>query len=69
TATVFQGEGAVEIIRKMMGATDPAKAEPGTIRSDFGLDIQHNVVHGSDSTETAEEEIKLFFTGDEIFNY
>ncbi len=68
-ATVFQGEGAVEIIRKTMGATDPAKAGPGTLRGDFGLDIQRNVAHGSDSTETAGEEIKLFFTGDEIFDY
>ena len=66
-AIVFEGEGAVETIRKIMGATDPAQAEPGTIRGDFGSDIQHNVVHGSDSVETAEEEIKLFFTGDEIY--
>lgn len=68
-AIVFEGEGAVEVIRKITGATDPAKAEPGTIRSDFGSDIQRNVVHGSDSIETAEEEIKLFFAGDEIFDY
>ncbi len=66
-AIVFEGEGAVETIRKIMGATDPAQAEPGTIRSDFGSDIEHNVVHGSDSVETAEEEIKLFFAGDEIY--
>lgn len=68
-AIVFEGEGAVEVIRKITGATDPAKAEPGTIRSDFGSDIQRNVVHGSDSIETAEEEIKLFFAEDEIFDY
>ncbi len=66
-AIVFEGEGAVDTIRKIMGATDPAQAEPGTIRGDFGSDIQHNVVHGSDSVETAEEEIKLFFAGDEIY--
>jgi len=66
-AIVFEGEGAVETIRKIMGATDPAQAEPGTIRGDFGSDIEHNVVHGSDSVETAEEEIKLFFAGDEIY--
>ncbi len=66
-AIVFEGEGAVELIRKTMGATDPAQAEPGTIRGDFGSDIEQNVVHGSDSVETAEEEIKLFFAGDEIF--
>ena len=68
-AIVFEGEGTVEVIRKAMGATDPARAEPGTIRADFGSDIQHNVVHGSDSTETAEKEIELFFTEDEIFTY
>jgi len=68
-AVVFEGEDAIEVIRKTMGATDPAKAEAGTIRADFGMDIQHNAVHGSDSAETAESEIKLFFTGDEIFDY
>jgi len=68
-AVVFEGEGAVEKIRKTMGATDPAQAEAGTIRADFGTDIQNNVVHGSDSTETAEKEIKLFFADDEIFDY
>ena len=51
-----------------MGATDPAKAEPGTIRADFGLDIGRNAVHGSDSVENAEKEIKLFFSGDEILS-
>ena len=68
-AAVFAGENAVEVIRKTMGATDPAKAEKGTIRRDFGLDIQRNSVHGSDSVKTAEEEIKLFFPPDEIFDY
>ncbi len=68
-AIVFEGKGAVEVIRKMMGATDPAKAEAGTIRADFGTDIQNNAVHGSDSIETAEKEIKLFFAEDEIFDY
>jgi nucleoside-diphosphate kinase len=68
-AVVFEGEGAVEVIRKTMGATNPAKAEPGTIRRDFGLDIQQNTIHGSDSLETAEKEIKLFFKDSEIFDY
>ena len=68
-ALVFEGKRAVEVIRKTMGATDPAKAEAGTIRGDFGLDIGRNLVHGSDSVETAEEEIKLFFSEVEIFNY
>ena len=66
-ATVFEGEEAVGIIRKLMGATDPAEAEAGTIRGDFGLDIEHNAVHGSDSVETAEWEIKLFFSENEIY--
>ena len=67
-ACVFEGEGAVEVIRKAMGATDPAKAEKGTIRGDFGVDIERNTVHGSDSVATAEEEITLFFSQDEIFS-
>ncbi|MBI4302857.1 MAG: nucleoside-diphosphate kinase [Chloroflexi bacterium] len=66
-AAVFEGENAVSVIRKTMGATDPAKADAGTIRRDFGLDIQNNAVHGSDSTETAQKEIKLFFKDNEIF--
>ena len=68
-AAVFEGKEAVNAIRKIMGATDPAKAEEGTIRRDFGIDIEHNTVHGSDSVETAEMEIRLFFTEAEIFNY
>jgi len=67
-AIVFEGEGAVGKIRKAMGATDPAKADPGTIRADFGSSIERNAIHGSDSVETAEEEIKLFFTEGEIFS-
>jgi len=68
-AAVFEGERAVEVIRKIMGATDPANAEAGTIRGDFGLDIERNVIHGSDSVKTAHEEIKLFFSQDEFFSY
>jgi len=68
-ALVFEGNRAVEVIRKTMGATDPAQAEAGTIRGDFGLDIGQNTVHGSDSVETAEEEIRLFFAKDEMFGY
>ncbi len=68
-AAVFEGEGAIAVIRKTMGETDPAKAEAGTIRGDFGVDIEHNSVHGSDSAKTAEKEIKLFFSEAEIFNY
>ena len=68
-AAVFEGKKVVEVIRETMGATDPAKAKAGTIRGDFGLDIERNTVHGSDSIETAEEEIKLFFTKEEILGY
>jgi nucleoside-diphosphate kinase len=68
-ACVFEGENAVEAARKAMGATDPARAEKGTIRGDFGLSIEKNSVHGSDSPANAEVEIKLFFTPDELFGY
>lgn len=68
-AIVFEGDKAIEVLRKTMGATDPAKAEAGTIRGDFGLNIEHNSVHGSDSTETAVKEIRLFFSEDDIFDY
>ena len=68
-AAVFEGEQIVEIIRKIMGPTDPSKAEAGTIRGDFGLDIERNAIHGSDSTKTAETEIRLFFAANEIFDY
>jgi nucleoside-diphosphate kinase len=67
-AAVFEGEGAIAVIRKTMGDTDPATAETGTIRGDFGVNIGHNSTHGSDSIETAEKEIKLFFSEDAIFN-
>ena len=68
-AAVFAGEGTIEKIRRIMGATNPAKAEPGTIRRDFGLEITQNSVHGSDAPETAGKEIKLYFKEDEILDY
>ena len=68
-ACVFEGNGAVETARRAMGATDPAKAEKGTIRGDFGLSIEKNSVHGSDSPANAEVEIKLFFSPNELFSY
>jgi len=68
-ACVFEGKRAVEVIRKTIGGTDPAKADVGTIRGDFGLDIERNTIHGSDSAATAEKEIKLFFSEDEMFSY
>ncbi len=68
-ATVFETPGAVELIREIMGKTDPAQAQAGTIRSDYGLDIERNTIHGSDSAESAEKEIALFFSADEIQSY
>lgn len=64
---VLEGEDAVAVNRQVMGATDPGKASPGTIRSDFGVDIQRNAVHGSDSLDNAKKEIGFFFTSDEIY--
>jgi nucleoside-diphosphate kinase len=66
-AAVFEGEKAVERIRKIMGATDPSRAEPGTIRANFSKNIERNAVHGSDSVENAVKEISLFFAEGEIF--
>lgn len=58
---VISGDGAVAKCRSLMGATDPASAAPGTIRGDFGLIMDENVIHGSDSPESAEREIGIFF--------
>jgi nucleoside-diphosphate kinase len=68
-AIVFQGNNAVEAIRQMAGLTDPAKASTGTIRGDMGMDIGHNLIHGSDSLENASTEIDLFFTAEDILSY
>ncbi|HEV8594060.1 MAG TPA: nucleoside-diphosphate kinase [Thermoplasmata archaeon] len=68
-AMLWDGDSAVAVVRKMMGATDPAKADPGTIRADFGLNIGRNVIHGSDSVESANREVSLFFKPDEIHAY
>jgi nucleoside-diphosphate kinase len=59
------GEGAIATLRAIMGATDPANADPGTIRGDFGKEITQNLVHGSDSPESAERELGLFFPDSE----
>ena len=59
---VVSGENAVSVCRKLMGATNPAEAAPGTIRGDFGLVMDANVIHGSDSPESAEREIAIFFS-------
>jgi len=68
-AAVFEGKNAVEIARQSMGATNPAEAAPGTIRGDLGIDTGRNLVHGSDSLEAAEKEIRLFFQKGEMFSY
>lgn len=68
-AVVVEGMDAIRVVRKLMGATDPFEAEPGTIRGDFGLDLTKNMVHGSDSPESAKREIGLFFDEEEILEY
>jgi nucleoside-diphosphate kinase len=57
----IEGEGAIKVVRKLMGATNPAEAAPGTIRGDLALSMPDNLVHGSDSPESAERELTLFF--------
>ena len=66
---VIEGTDAIDTVRKTMGATNPALAEPGTIRADYGLEIGRNLVHGSDGADTAAYEIPLFFNDDEILSY
>jgi nucleoside-diphosphate kinase len=66
---VLEGNDAIEIARRTMGATNPAEATPGTIRADFGLEIGRNLVHGSDGPDTAVIEVPLFFAEDEILSY
>ncbi len=68
-AMVWEGENAVEVARTMMGGTDPATSAPGTIRGDFGMFKGRNVIHGSDSPESARREINLFFNDYELQNY
>jgi nucleoside-diphosphate kinase len=68
-AMVWQGDSVVEIVRKTMGETNPVNSPPGTIRGDLALDIGRNVVHGSDSLPSAEREINLFFSPQEILDY
>ncbi len=68
-AMVVEGPKAVEVVRRMMGKTNPLEAEPGTIRGDYGLSVTMNLIHGSDSLASAAREIALFFHEDEILNY
>ena len=65
---VLQGESAITKWRQLMGATDPKKADPGTIRKDFGLDVEQNSTHGSDAPETAAQEIHFFFATRELLS-
>ena len=69
-AMVWEGQDATAQIRRMMGATDPAESDPGTIRGDFGLDLGRNVIHGSDTEPGSNErEIDLFFDDDELIEW
>lgn len=65
-AMVLEGENAISVARTMMGKTNPAESAPGTIRGDFGLTIGMNIIHGSDSTESAAREVALWFSNDTV---
>jgi nucleoside-diphosphate kinase len=66
---VLEANDAIDVVRRTMGATNPAEAVPGTIRADFGLEIGRNLVHGSDGPDTAAFEVPLFFNEDELLAY
>lgn len=68
-AMIWEGEDVVKTARHMMGSTKPSEAAPGTIRGDLGLTVGKNIIHGSDSLESAEREIKLFFGSDNVSSY
>ncbi|MPZ24590.1 MAG: nucleoside-diphosphate kinase [Dehalococcoidia bacterium] len=68
-AAAIEGPGAVQATRQTMGTTDPQKAGPGTIRADLGLDLGRNLIHGSDSPESAARELAIFFRPDEMVDY
>ncbi|PZC47624.1 MAG: nucleoside-diphosphate kinase [Chloroflexi bacterium] len=68
-AAVFEGENAVRAVRQSMGATNPLDSPPGTIRGDLALDLGRNVVHGSDSAESGEREVALFFRPEELVGW
>jgi len=68
-AMVWEGEGVVASARKLIGATNPLMAEPGTIRGDFGINIGRNLIHGSDAIETAQREVSLWFPEEELVNW
>jgi len=68
-AMVWEGDGVVASARKIIGATNPLNAEPGTIRGDFGVDVGRNLIHGSDAIETAQREINLWFKEEELVSW
>jgi len=68
-AMVWQGDDCVTLVRKLIGSTSPAEAHPGTIRGDFCSHTQHNIIHASDSDESAAREIELFFRDSEIIDW
>jgi nucleoside-diphosphate kinase len=68
-AAVLEGPNAVATVRKLVGATRPGEAEPGTIRGDFGLDVSNNLIHASDSVENAAAETAIYFAEQEILSY
>ena len=68
-AMVWEGREAVTVARNLIGSTDGAKAPPGTIRGDYGISVQNNLIHGSDSPDNANLEIGLWFKPDELLNY
>eukprot|EP00268_Persea_americana_P018663 TRINITY_DN193_c3_g1_i2.p1 TRINITY_DN193_c3_g1~~TRINITY_DN193_c3_g1_i2.p1 ORF type:complete len:235 (+),score=53.37 TRINITY_DN193_c3_g1_i2:239-943(+) len=68
-AMVWEGEGVIKYGRKLIGATDPQKSEPGTIRGDLAVVVGRNIIHGSDGPETAKDEISLWFKPDELVDY
>ena len=68
-ALVWEGREAVTVVREMMGKTDGAKSPPGTIRGDYGISVQNNLIHGSDSLDNAKLEIGLWFKADELVAY
>ncbi|MBR4449195.1 MAG: nucleoside-diphosphate kinase [Treponema sp.] len=68
-AMVWQGDDCVTLVRKVVGATKPSEAQPGTIRGDFCSHTNHNIIHASDSDESAEREINLFFKPEELIDW
>lgn len=68
-AMVWEGKAAIEAARSTMGVTQPVKAAPGTIRGDYAMEIGRNLVHGSDSPENAEKEVRLFFAEEELVTW